>query len=291
MKNWKVAVVVLGMVILSGPVLSADDQTAKVFKPTSINVGTEFSYFHYEEPDFMEDKGYLYGVFANVSHRISQNQPIKSLGDIFANGNTLNAYELDGRLSFGYVDYESRSTGSLDDIRDYIFELRGTAGYDMPLCNAFTLTPYVGLGYRYLNDDSGGKRTTTGAAGYERESNYFYLPLGIKGLATLGNGWSVGLSGEYDIFLYGRQISHLSDAVAGLGDVENDQDSGYGLRASLKVMKETATANFFIEPFVRYWNVDDSEISPVTYNGVLAGFGLEPENNSMEVGFRAGINF
>ena len=56
-------------------------------------------------------------------------------------------------------------------------------------------------------------------------------------------------------------------------------------------MKETETVNLFIEPFVRYWKIDDSDISPVTYGGVLVGFGLEPENNSTEVGVRAGINF
>lgn len=290
MRNSKLPVLILAVVLSGASAVRAED-TAKPFKPTQIDVGTEFSHFQYEEPGFMEDKGYLYGVFGNISHRISENQPIKSFADIFGNGNTLNAYELDGRFSFGYVDYESTNTGTLDDIRDYIIELRGTAGYDIPLCSSFTLTPYIGLGYRYLNDDSAGERTSTGAAGYERESNYFYLPLGLNGVADLGSGWTVGLRGEFDIFLYGQQKSHLSDAIAGLGDVTNDQEDGYGLRASLKVMKETEAANFFIEPFVRYWHIDDSEISAVTYQGVLVGFGLEPENKSTEVGFRAGINF
>ncbi|MBZ0165495.1 MAG: hypothetical protein K8I00_01720, partial [Candidatus Omnitrophica bacterium] len=146
-------------------------------------------------------------------------------------------------------------------------------------------------GYRYLNDDSAGKRTTTGAAGYERESNYLYLPLGIGYTLPLEEGWTVAAKVEYDVFLTGEQKSHLGDAITGLNTVKNDQDSGWGVRGSVKISRETERFDFFVEPYIRYWEADDSEISAITYSGVLVGFGLEPENNSLETGARIGISF
>src|SRR3989344_575185 len=283
MKNFRIIFLSLSLLAMQYSLCAAEG-------PTQFDMGAEFSYIQYREPDFMENKGNMYGVFGTVTHRISENQPVKSAADIFGT-NQINAFKLDGRLSFGSVDYESQGTGTLDDILDFIFEIRGLAGYDIPLENGPRLTPYLGLGYRYLNDDSSGKRTTTGAAGYERESNYFYLPIGLEGLVNLNEGWSFGFVGEFDVFLMGRQVSHLSDAIAGLNDITNDQKSGYGLRGSMKLAKETESLTFFVEPFVRYWKVDDSEILAVTYSGVLVGFGLEPENNSTEYGARIGVNF
>jgi len=80
----------------------------------------------------------------------------------------------------------------MNNIDDYILEFRGLAGYDFPVSKASFLTPYAGIGYRYLNDDSSGKVASTGALGYERESNYIYSPIGVKFIADLKKGWSMG---------------------------------------------------------------------------------------------------
>jgi hypothetical protein len=44
-------------------------------------------------------------------------------------------------------------------------------------------------------------------------------------------------------------------------------------------------------PFVRYWNIDDSEVKPVAFNGVTIGGGFEPENETVEVGLALKIGF
>ncbi|VAX34977.1 hypothetical protein MNBD_UNCLBAC01-718, partial [hydrothermal vent metagenome] len=85
--------------------------------------------------------------------------------------------------------------------------------------------------------------------------------------------------------------SYLGDAVAGLNTVSNKQNKGYGLRGSFKIVKKSNNMDFYFEPFIRYWNIEDSEISTLTYNGVAVGFGLEPNNNSTEYGIKLGATF
>lgn len=253
--------------------------------------GSELSWFNYEEPNFMEEDGILYSFFGGYTHRTHENAKVGSLSEMFSNGNNINVFEVDARVGFGNVDYESVSTGSVDNVDDFIFELRGVAGYDFPVAEDSRITPYIGFGYRYLNDDSAGKTTSTGASGYERESNYFYIPVGVEVATELENDWSLSASVEYDFFVTGKQESHLGDAIAGLSTIENDQDDGFGVRGSVKVTKKMEKFDVFIEPYVRYWKVDDSEVAPITFSGVLVGFGQEPENNSVETGARIGFNF
>lgn len=97
-----------------------------------------------------------------------------------------------------------------------------------------------------------GMTTSTGALVYERESNYLYSPIGVTIITPLRNGWSFGATVEYDIFWWGKQISHLSDAIPGLNDPENRQKKGYGARGSIKFQKKDEKIDFVIEPYIRY---------------------------------------
>ena len=239
----------------------------------SWDLGAEMSHITYKEPDVMEEKGMMYGLAGFYAYRS---------GVVF---------KTDGRLSFGQLDYSSDVSGSMDNIDDLIVEARETAGFAMSISDTVLITPYIGLGYRYLNDDSSEMVTSTGARGYERESNYFYSPIGIECLRGYSDGWSYGFTVEYDYFIKGVQKSHLSDANLGFADLENDQNNGYGFRASLKFKRENKRANFVIEPFVRYWNIKKSEEQPVSFSGVIIGTGYEPKNNSTEIGIKLAVKF
>ncbi len=258
---------------------------------TTFEMGTEVSHIRYAEPSFMKDKGYMYGIFSSATYRTSENNHIRSIKDIFTDENKINMFKIDGKFSWGTVDYESEGTGTIDNITDYMLELRGVTGYDISVFQSSRITPYVGFGFRYLNDDSGGETSTTGQFGYEREANYFYLPIGLETRTPFNGGWALDMIFEYDVFLGGKQKSHLGDAVAGLGIVKSEQKKGFGLRGSFKIKKETEKMDFYVEPFIRYWKIDDSEVSAITYNGVVVGFGLEPENNSTEYGIKLGLQF
>ena len=240
------------------------------------SVGPYASYIKYEEPDVMEETGFMAGVFADYSAHYTQ-------GIVFG---------ADGTLSAGQVDYDSVSTGSIDGIDDFMGEVRGSVGYDIAMSGETRATPYVGFGYRFLRDETGGMISTTGAAGYDRETEYLYVPVGIKTMSNLNSDWKFGFNIEYDVFIDGTQKSELGDVVAGVDTLENDQDDGYGVRGSIKLVKTGEKYSILVEPFIRYWNIEDSDLQSVSIGGTPIGIvGIEPENNSFEAGFKVGFNY
>jgi len=257
----------------------------------SIEIGTEISYFKYKEPGVMQEKGIMYGIFADYTMHSGSPVALESFGDIIDQYINNYYFGIDGLFKYGQVDYSSGSTGSIDNINDFMFEITGKAGYEIALNENTVLVPYTGVGYRYLNDDSGGKLSTTGAAGYERESNYVYIPFGFETNTLLADGWSWGFGAEYDLFVGGKQKSHLEDVSSSLSTVENDQDSGYGVRGSIKIAKQSEKINWMVEPFVRYWNVDNSSTAVVTCGGTPCAVGYEPANESLDYGVRIGGAF
>ena len=235
-------------------------------------IGTELSYIKYEEPDVMDETGTMFGIVGSYIYR--------------DNG----MFKAEGKWSYGQVDYDGQlqdgTPYTISGIDDYMLEIRGLAGYDFSVLKTITVTPYVGFGYRYLNDD-----TSIDAAGYERESNYFYSPIGIEAINNLKDGWSLGAKVEFDIFWAGIQKSHISDIAAGLNDIKNDQEDGYGVRGSIKIQKEGDKIDFLIESFLKYWNIGESKTSDITYNGSYIGYGYEPKNNSIEIGGKLAVKF
>ena len=238
----------------------------EVLPKHTVDLGTEISYIKYKEPSVMEEKGTMYGIVGSYTYH-----------------NKL-MLKVDGRFSYGQVDY--KNSGTLDNIDDYILEFRGLGGYDFSVFTASTFTPYIGIGYRYLNDDMAGMITSTGAAGYERESNYIYSPIGIEIITPLKNDWSIGVTTEYDIFWWGKQKSRLG-SIAGYYDIENDQKKGYGVRGSVKFQKKGEKLDFIIEPFVKYWKIKDSK----TTTDPIGRTWIEPKNNSTEIGCRLAVKF
>jgi hypothetical protein len=126
------------------------------------------------------------------------------------------------------------------------------------------------MGYRYLNDDSSGQD-----GGYERESNYLYFPIGLEFLFPSENSWSLGATIEFDVLLWGEQKSHFGGSY---GTVDNQQNSGSGFRASLRLQEK---GGFAIEPFVRYWSIGDSATKVIGEDYLQ-----EPKNETTEVGLR-----
>ncbi len=246
-------------------------------------LGVEISHITYKEPDVMEQKGMMYGIVGSYASRSLARQTAKGIEKWML--------KFEGRLSFGQVDYD----GSLDDgtpyttedINDCILEGRLLIGYDFPAGEAAIFTPYAGLGYRYLYDGM-----SKDSAGYDRESNYLYSPIGIETMIQLQKNWSIGAALEYDIFWHGWQITHYEDINPLIDTLENDQESGYGVRGSVKIQKKNKNLDLVIEPFIRYWSIKRSKNSDITILGTyIIGYGWEPENNSTEIGCRLALKF
>jgi hypothetical protein len=278
-----------------------------------IEFGGESYYYEYKEPGLMRDEGLLNGLYSNITYRTSRNRHVKTFNDAYFDNVKGNMYRMEVRGAMGQVDYESNGTGKMNDLDYYTFEGRGLVGYDFPMARNTRLTPFLGLGWRYLKDDSGGNTSTTGARSYDRESQYFYAPVGIEAFASLTSKWDMTLNLEYDIFIDGTQKSHLGDAGEIVCDsithecykydtVTNKQNHGYGARGSLKFRRMGQNFDFVIEPYIRFWEIEDSEWKPLTsQNGqilwvsadddsLVAG-GIEPHNQTTEAGLKLGINY
>ena len=117
-------------------------------------------------------------------------------------------------------------------------------------------------------------------AGYERESKYLYVPLGYQFDSNHKSGWSFGFGAEFDFFIVGNQRSHLSDFDPAYPDIDNRQNDGYGYRASVRLRHKSKDATFVIEPFFRYWDIDDSDMKYIGDDTYL----IEPANETTEIG-------
>ena len=251
---------------VSKEVTSADYELG--LKRHLIEIGPEMYSYRYHEPDVMEYEGVFYGAALGYTYRgwvpDSPNEPL--LKDRYL-------MRTEFRFAYGQADYDgSLSNGTPYNISDVdfdVFETRLMLGLDQ-LDKNWLASLYTGFGYRYSTDD-----TSFDPYGYKRESNYMYIPVVYQLDGKFKNNWAWGGKIEVDFLAWGLQKSHLSDV--GSIDIENDQERGYGLRSSLRFRNQTEAGFMTIEPFIRYRNIEDSEVKYGFY---------EPNNNTVEFGLQ-----
>jgi len=233
------------------------------------HIGLSISGYQYEEPGLMSLKGPKLGLNIEAT-------------DAWSNGYFVGG---DFRYAFGTVNYQSNGTGSASGEPDWYLELKEVIGKDWYVGES-VISPYIGLGYRYLNNDGRGL-TSTGNSGYRRESNYLYLPLGFIHQTMFRGGSMISSTFEYDYLLTGRQKSRLSDAGP-FQDVTNIQGRGFGLKLSILYHRN----DWAFGPYAHYWNIDQSNTEYIyLQNGTIYGIGLEPKNNTVEIGLKASQRF
>jgi len=254
--------------------------------PLEYEIGPSFFYSKYKEPSIMQTVGVMSGLSGSCVYTAKDRVKAKAEAD----------------LSFGQVEYKSRNTGTAHNENNVQFEQRVLLGYSVisdesvPPEMCYSVIPYLGIGYRCLNNDASDKVTTTGHRGYARESHYLYSPLGFEVNCRFedkpgSRDGSIGLTCEYDHFWRGKQISRLSDADAGFNDIRNTQRKGYGFRGSIKLKSKGRKFDLLCEPFMRYWNIRKSRDANVYYAGTIWGYGWEPQNNTVEIGSRFVVTF
>ena len=229
----------------------------------SAELTLDLSYYYYEEKTggtwFMDDTSDPAFVSLGVRNWESQTETGSPWNFLYT-----------AEATRGWVEYNSASTGTLD--KDY-YKFRGEAYLGHRLED---FTPIIGLGYRWLYDDSGGVTSSTGALGYDRESQYLYLPVG--GIYDPFD--KLRVKGQFNYLLAGLQTSYLSD-IAGYSDVDNDQTSGWGVDFNIGYEVNDKTS---IYSFGRYWDIDKSDVATGTYANVLIFEAYEPANTTTEIG-------
>jgi hypothetical protein len=251
--------------LLAAATARAEAPTLKT--QTGRNIGLSLSAYQYQEPGVMSSSGPKVGLDLLAIKATPKEQFIR--GDL--------------RFAVGTVDYNGSGTAYGEP--DWYIETRFLAGKDWAIKNA-VLSPYAGLGYRYLFNDARGI-TSTGYGGYRRESNYLYLPIGITHRTLIKAQARLVSTLEYDYLLAGKQISSLSDVGLGYSDVTNTQSSGYGLKLSVIYEKD----KWGFGPYAHYWNIGQSDTVYLYQNGTVHGVAWEPKNNTVELGLKAGQQF
>lgn len=236
---------------------------------TGIELGGQISNYRYQEhvdpnTEFMHETGAKFGVTALATKAFHQGA--------FVSG--------DFRFAYSSNDYAS-AQGTLHHIPDYLFDIRLLVGKDFFLDRTLSLSPYVGIGYRNLYNDLRGT-LSSGAKGYQRDSQYLYLPVGLTPRFRVTETARISTTLEYDQLVQGWQRSENSDASPSLSNVTNGQFGGYGLRGS--VMYEQAS--WSVGPFFDYWNINKSDDRIVG-----ARYYFEPHNQTIEYGLQARYRF
>jgi hypothetical protein len=238
--------ITLACVVIAGGAFAEDSKvTGKTLKYYAEIYG-----YSYDEPNVMTKKSSLPFIGVGVQ-------------DFGQAGRSGLIYE--ARLAFGETDYSSNGTGTVDGTPTYVYSgevswLKSWKEYNI----------FAGLGYRYLFDDGGGVQSSTGHWGYDRKSEYLYLPVGIINYLQ-DTGY---FKAQYNHLISGTQTSYLGYLSANDYDLVHDQESGYGYS-----LEYAPNENYSI--FLRHWKIDDSKI--VAYRGTNT---LEPVNDTVELGVK-----
>jgi hypothetical protein len=261
---------VVAFTVLAVPSLASAQQFSLKTQPGK-EVGLSASYYKYQEPSLaVTEKGAKAGIdfaWTATPH-----------DDWFIRG--------DGRLALGRNDYTG--SGTKNGNPDWYAELRGTAGKDFEN-DGYSLSPYLGVGYRFLANDLRGS-TSTGALGYRRTSQYLYVPAGVVHRLALASDARLSSTLEFDYLVQGWQNSYLSNVSTLVPDQTNRQHRGFGVRASMYYEK----ANWSFGPWFQYWSINQSATTSATVTALGNSFPVfffEPQNKTAEIGLRAGYKF
>ena len=192
--------------------------------------------------------------------------------------NWMSLYTLE--YSFGKIDYTSARTGTMK--KEYYKSRLEYYISTISRVGANDLKPFIGLGYRDLLDDSGFKQSSTNHLGYDRLSQYYYMPIG----AIWYINKNLSLKSQYNYFIQGKQTSFLNEILPNTQFVnpENTQSIGWGVDLTLR---SKLNNRWFTYGFFRSWNIEDSDLtscSPLTYC-------MEPKNQTHEIGTGISYNF
>jgi hypothetical protein len=261
--------VFLGLLVLANIFTLAHAQSMPLKTAEGGEMGVQISNYMYQEEvngsSLMSNQGSKIGLTGNLTLGLSNSWFLRG----------------DGRYASGNVNYTRSGTKSSNP--DALAELRMMAGKDFEIGN-YLLSPYAGVGARFLSNDLRGL-TSSGAAGYRRESWYTYLPLGVTHRFAVDGKARISTSLEYDFLIEGRQRSRTTDFGA-TSDLNNLQRKGSGARLSVSYETENWSAGVFYH----YWDIEDSEKGTYT-DPSFVYVAIEPHNTTKEFGAQVMYRF
>lgn len=184
-----------------------------------------------------------------------------------------------GEVTAGRTHYQGRNAG-VQRKKYYKARMEGLLSYRVN----DLVSPFVGLGFRFVHDDSGGHPSANGGIAYDRQNYLLYLPFGFQ-IDPVEN---LSIKAQGNAVLRGWQISYLKDTNPNYQTAHNDQDKGWGfdVTANYKV-----TESWSMYSFYRYWSIDRSDRDCGTVATVGYVCWWEPDNTTKELGVGIAYRF
>jgi len=189
---------------------------------------------------------------------------------------TVSYYSGSGTLSKDY--YKARIEGYLAREIHLSSDLRLSK-----ILSHGTWKGFIGYGYRHLLDASAHSLTNLGATGYDRISQYHYVPVGF--IWDKNERWSI--KSQYNVWIKGKQLSKVQEVLPSTYNVnpKNTQYHGWGVDFTLN--RKFYNAKWSSYTFFRYWKVDDSDWVSCASNLVCQ----EPRSTTREIGIGIAYKF
>ena len=254
----------------------AEDTHQSLPMKDSDEIGVTMASYSYSEPSL--------SVTNNATNFGIAYEKIKSL-----QGNEFVLSEME------YVNGADNYTGSgTATIPKYYYNLKLAYAKSFSIGD-YVLAPYIGLGYRFLNQNGEGITSSTGDYAYSRQSTYVYIPIGVKRRDKLQSKAILETTAEFDYLIYGNQFSGLSmlnsHGYSSVPDINNKQNSGYGLYLSAIYKNDDGWS---YGPYYKYWNIAESEKVYAEFKSGstwYSGYAYEPANTTNEYGFKVMYKF
>lgn len=283
------------------PVYMHDDHKSSRNPNRQWEAGVSFSSYKFEQEDYENNlgrmnaktnEGNLVGLHLGYEHVLTGNGPYVSLMDAIKNIDDLSRYKVTVDYHTGKTEYSNIGWPVDDgDYRQHILEAKAVAGYDF-MIKGHRLTPFMGIGYRYVRDPSGdvldipdGLIDSRDDAEYRALFNNdlfivrgyyltqlhaFYIPVGLMTNSDITDTMSLGLNLEMDYVFLGlihnsfEELGEVYDEDAGprtkrIEDLNNDLKGGIGLKGSVRLTKKQKLFDLYVEPYVHYWWIRRNE--------------------------------
>ncbi len=258
---------------------SASAATVSYEKPVPQPFVRAEALFQYGTHAFKEDgvsiEGNLMGVLTNLMFPIASSgfqigiRGEYMSGDVTYTGEYQSTNGQPGGKAKGpgtEVYYDLAGLGHVDIFR----EKNSDAGF------------FMGLAYRAEENNQ------TFAGGYPREISALYLPFGMNTKIGLSENWSIKAEGQFDYLVSGKTTSRMSKNSPDYGDVTHDQNSGYGIRASIRAQYQISKVSIVLGPYYSMWKVEESNSVPTRYQGGTQ-YMIEPANDTTRYGISLGV--
>lgn len=246
-------------------------------KHNNIEFGFTYYCFDYSEdvpsPLKSEDEGWLPGLYLDYAHE-KKDDPYARLFVEYTTADT----DYDGTT-------QAPEANSITDTTDNVFfHLEWDLGYTFDSGEKFSITPYIGYGYRYW------KRGLGGPAPFDEKYTWHYFPVGIKTDCELNDKWNIGLNVAARFMSGGQMRAYLSHIDADASDFRVDLGDKTGGFAEMPIRCRFSPAwSLSGTPWYEYSEIGRSNQVYVLSPGSSLGLWHEPASTTHQYGIRVGL--